>query len=558
MSSDEVIEESGTIRLSDQMWSEARRRAEIIAPIAKHKNVSISIAKEAAQKLGLSERTIYNLVKLWKETGGSVPALAPRTSDGGRGGTRISKDIESIISIAIAETYLTRQKCSVSVLMRTVKERCRKSNLAPPALNTIRSRINRLKSDYVLQKRQGKDASNHLKPLEGHFPETNGVLDVVQIDHTLVDLIIVDLHTRLPIGRLWITVAIDVYSRCIIGFCLTLEPPSAVSVGLCLAHIAIDKRPWLEQIGVDADWPMSGKPKAIYVDNGKEFHSEALRRGCDVHGIQISYRPVKTPHYGGIIERVIGTLMKMVHEIPGTTFSNITEKGEYNSEKYASLTLSELEKWFVSAIMYYHSSLHSGIGESPITRWNRSLNSREEPFKVNNSKAFLIDFLPIVYRRIQRQGFVIDHITYMSPTLKLWINEKDKDYTFVIRRDPRDLSRIYVLHPEESHYVEVPYRTFSNPAVTLWEHKFAIRKLKENGKQQIDEDSIFKTIQTMREITQNAVYKTKSARRNAARVEHLESSSNDYVLELPIDSSSHSTLSKPLLFDEIEEWSYES
>jgi len=62
----------------------------------------------------------------------------------------------------------------------------------------------------------------------------------------------------------------------------------------------------------------------------------------------------------------------------------------------------------------------------------------------------------------------------------------------------------------------------------------------------------------MREITQNAVYKTKSARRNAARVEHLESSSNDYVLELPIDSSSHSTLSKPLLFDEIEEWSYES
>jgi len=84
MSSDEVIEESGTIRLSDEMWSEARRRAEIIAPIAKHKNVSISIAKEAAQKLGLSERTIYNLVKLWKETGGSVPALAPRTSDGGR------------------------------------------------------------------------------------------------------------------------------------------------------------------------------------------------------------------------------------------------------------------------------------------------------------------------------------------------------------------------------------------------------------------------------------------------------------------------------------------
>ncbi|OLN12849.1 hypothetical protein BUE67_15840, partial [Corynebacterium diphtheriae] len=39
---------------------------------------------------------------------------------------------------------------------------------------------------------------------------------------------------------------------------VTLEPPSAVSVGLCLAHAAGDKRPWLERLGIDAAWPMSG------------------------------------------------------------------------------------------------------------------------------------------------------------------------------------------------------------------------------------------------------------------------------------------------------------
>ena len=559
MSSDELIEESGTIRLSDEIWAEARRRAEIIALIVEQGEVSKTLALEAAQNLGLSERTIYSLVKAWRESGGSVLALAPRQSNGGRGYGRLSSNIESIISMAIADTYLTNQRFSVSVLMRTIKERCLKSNLSPPSLNTIRSRINQLKPDIVLEKRQGKEASKHLKPLEGHFPETDGILDVVQIDHTPVDLIIVDFHTRQPIGRPWITVAIDVYSRCIVGFCLTLDPPSAISVGLCLAHTVIDKRPWLERLGVEVEWAMSGKPKVIYVDNGKEFHSEALRRGCEVHGIKIDYRPVRAPHYGGIVERVIGTLMKMVHELPGTTFSNVVEKGQYNSEKKASLTLLELEKWFVSAISYYHSSLHSGIGETPTACWNRSVDSGREPFRVSNPKAFLVDFLPIVRRRIQRQGFVIDHIPYMSPALKVWINEKDRGYEFVIRRDPRDLSRVYVLHPKESHYIEVPYRTFSNPAVTLWEHRFVVKKLKEEGKKFIDEETIFKTIQKMREIAHNAVTKTKSARRFVTRLKHLESSAvdkgSDSLRVPPVDSLSNSALKPIKIFDEIEEWS---
>ena len=40
-----------------------------------------------------------------------------------------------------------------------------------------------------------------------------------------------------------------------------------------------------------------------------------------------------------IIERVIGTAMKMAHELPGTTFSNTKERGTYNSDATAILTL---------------------------------------------------------------------------------------------------------------------------------------------------------------------------------------------------------------------------
>lgn len=78
-------------------------------------------------------------------------------------------------------------------------------------------------------------------------------------------------------GRPYLTVGIEEFSRAIVGMVITLEPPSATSVGLCLAHMVTDKRLWLQELGVAAPWPMSGKPHALYLDNAKEFKSEAAQ-----------------------------------------------------------------------------------------------------------------------------------------------------------------------------------------------------------------------------------------------------------------------------------------
>ncbi|MBG5721964.1 hypothetical protein I5E67_32785, partial [Pseudomonas aeruginosa] len=49
------------------------------------------------------------------------------------------------------------------------------------------------------------------------------------------------------------------------------------------------------------------------------------------------------PHYGGIVERIIGTAMQMIHdELPGTTFSNPDQRGDYDSEnRIGELLLEE-------------------------------------------------------------------------------------------------------------------------------------------------------------------------------------------------------------------------
>jgi len=551
--SEPEIPETGILTVPDAVWSEVRRRADVIGPLTEKDKVSANIAAEAGEQLGLSARTVYTLIRRYRESGGSILSLAPGRPEGGRGGSRLSEEIERIVSCAINELYLSRQRIKIETVVKEIAHRCRVAGMKSPSSNTIRTRISRLRPEYVIRKREGRDAARSLEAAGGQFPEVFCPLEVVQIDHTRVDIIVVDPFSREPIGRPWITLAIDVYSRCIAGFCLTLEPPSAVSVGLCLAHGAIEKQAWLEHLGIAASWPIHGKPLSIHVDNGEEFHSEALRRGCEVHGIKIHYRPKGAPHFGGTIERVIGTFMQMVHELPGTTFSNTIERGKYNSEREASLTLAELEKWFALAITGpYHGSLHTGIGEPPIVRWERGVFEKGEPKPVHDPKAFLIDFLPVLRRRIHRQGFLVDHIGYFSNALRPWIAARDKGHMFLIRRDPRDLSRIWVLHPEEKRYLEVPYRTMSYPAVTLWEHKQAVARLRAVGRTRIDEEAVFRAIHEMRHIAQQAASKTKAARRANARRAHLKISHQTPISPAPQPGACTPLPVKP--FPDIEEW----
>lgn len=64
-------------------------------------------------------------------------------------------------------------------------------------------------------------------------------LDIVQIDHTRGHVTVVDPVTRLPIGRPTLTVAIDVNTRIVMGFYLSLEAPSLTAVALCLTHSSL-------------------------------------------------------------------------------------------------------------------------------------------------------------------------------------------------------------------------------------------------------------------------------------------------------------------------------
>ena len=263
----------------------------------------------------------------------------------------------------VEDHYLSKQQRSIRSTATEVVRRCHDAGITPPNIDTVRVRIRALPMRQRLARRaHKKEAMDRFIARPGAFNDAQRPLDIMQIDHTKLDIIVVDEQERLPVGRPWITLAIDVYSRMVLGFAISLDPPGAISTGLCISHAALPKQTWLEERGVTGQWPCSGFPRRIHLDNAKEFHGEMLRRACDQYGIQLKYRPVAQPHMGGHIERLLGTLMRALHELPGATFSHPRQRGKYDSDATATMTLRELECWLTEYIVsVYHMKIHRGI-----------------------------------------------------------------------------------------------------------------------------------------------------------------------------------------------------
>jgi putative transposase len=403
----------------------------------------------------------------------------------------------------------------LAALFLEVRRRFAEHQLPAPNYRTLVRRVAAVDARLATTKREGaKAARDKFGPVGASNLRPQRPMEVLQIDHTPVDVILVDQEQRLPIGRPWLTLAIDVASRSIAGFSVSLENPSSLSVSLALSHAVLPKESWLADRELHTlDWPMGGLPGSIHVDNAKEFHSEALARGCQEYGIAIEYRVPGLPHYGGHIERMIGTMMGAVHLLPGTTFSSVAEKGTYDSEGRAVLTLSELERWLVLQIAgVYHLTVHSALSKTPLAAWHEGLERRKQPLRFPvDAEEFFLDFLPAVPRMVQRDGIHFHNIHYWNNVLSPWAGRL-KDPLWV-KYDPRNLARIYVRDPNGRHW-PIPYADLRQPPIALWELEAARKRLRESGKSDRTEPVIFAAIMEQRRLVKEAAKRSQQRRRH--------------------------------------------
>lgn len=86
-------------------------------------------------------------------------------------------------------------------------------------------------------------------------------------------------------------------------------------------------------------------------------------------GISLVYRLPGSPHFGGRVERLIGTMMGAVHLLPGTTQSSVAAKGGYDAEAMAARTLGEFDRWLGLEICRYNNSIQPSLGCKPVVNW---------------------------------------------------------------------------------------------------------------------------------------------------------------------------------------------
>lgn len=533
--------------VSTREWEEAERRYQAIEPLLNRRADRAALDWDhAAKTAGVGKSTIYRWVKDYRNSG-LLTELLPRKTQGAPGKSRLNAEIKAVVDDFLQNKFMTLQKPTPAAAVREIRRLCSNAGLLPlPSKGAIYRHIEWLDSEERLKKREGRDeAFQRHAPKLGAIPDADWPLQTVEIDHTELPLMIVDDEYRLPIKRPWITLAIDVFSRCCLGMYLSLDAPSSMSAGMCISHAILGKEKWLNRLGlVDLKWPHYGVMDAIHMDNAKEFRGEMLRKAGREYNIVLKLRPVKTPRYGGNIERLMGTVTEGLKSVQGATFSGPAEKGEYDAEGNAVMTFSELEKWLALFFIRYHRDIHRGIGTTPETKWREGLLGtkgtppRGLPPIRRDEEKIRIDFMPFEERTVQDYGVLIDGVCYYSDVLRPWINSMESGgsknkRTFLFRRDPRDISVLYFFDPQVQTYLAIPYRDSSLPPVSIWELREAQKRAKEIGMKNYSERAVFELINQQREIEEEAAEKTKKARRSQQKRKQNNKASEHKKEDLP-------------------------
>ena len=251
--------------IPDAAWAGAQRRFAVIEPLLEKRNRQRSDVEAAAAAAKVDTATVYAWIKAF-ERSGHVSSLLPRKAGRTKGARLVDPSVEALIKSVIEREYLNKQHKLVKPVLREIEAEAGRAGLKAPHPNTVRRRINALDPRLVARRRGARAELKLLTPAPGRYPETSYPLEVVQIDHTQGDVVVLDQERR-PLGRPWITLAIDVHTRMVVGLVVGLERPAAATVGMCISQVMLPKGPVLAALGLPGEWPVWGRPEKLLMDN---------------------------------------------------------------------------------------------------------------------------------------------------------------------------------------------------------------------------------------------------------------------------------------------------
>lgn len=495
---------------------------------------------ELAEKEGIrvTLRTARRWIRAYLDAQRDPRALLPKSKNAPR---RTDPRLLEMLHREIENYYLTRERPSARQLMRRVLHEAQEHNrvvdpqdaIPLPRTNREHDAFYRLVCREIetvphlrrIQERHGRRAAQaELAGLELAEKPTR-ILERVEIDHTRFDLMVVDPATRVTIGRPTLTLVIDVFSHYPLGFYLGWEPPSVLCVMYALRHAILPKDYVVERYPeVKNRWLAEGLPETIVVDNAWEHQSRALRTACEQLGIRLTFSPPRKPWYRGTVERTFRTINQLLlAHIPGRTFSNPRERGEYQPEKVAVISPEALEKILhICLIDIYAQKWHRGAGGIPARIWEKSAGEHPAPRWFGDISQLHALLARTEERKILRSGIYYRNIQYNSLRLQsirhaLLRHTADDNPTVRFRFDPADLGHIWVLDPATNHYVEVPALNQAYArGLSLFKHEVILKQRREL-QEEVDHDGLVDAQARIEAVVKQEARATAAAKRRLAR-----------------------------------------
>lgn len=432
--------------------------------------------------------SVLEWLNLYIRGGRDMSALAPRYRQRGAKSNE-NQELARIVDQQIEDHYLTRERNTLNETLERVAAIIHRKNkeiplgdpqLPIPSYRYLRTRLSKHSPYEICCARFGKEYADRKYQTVLGYVAAYVPLERVEIDHTVLDLMVIDHNSGLPLGRPTLTVAIDDCTRAVMGFNVGFEPPSYLAVSRCLNHAMLPKTYLKDRYPeIKGTWDCYGAMEYLAVDNGLEFHAIALEDGAARFGITVLYCPRAKPWYKGKVERFIGTMNRGVaHGKPGTTFANIFDRADYDPQKTAVITLNVLDElihtWIVD---YYHQRRHTSIQMKPATAWAEGTQNLAIPLPVD-VKDFESAFAIPEERTLDKNGIKLHGLQYNGQACTEYRMKYAYRCKVKIRYIPDNLGYIYLEDPENGEVAKVPvtakYANYAN-GLSVWQHKVCSR-----------------------------------------------------------------------------------
>lgn len=474
-----------------------------------------------------SRATLFRWVRQYFRAGEDLMALTPAYNRRGnrrrklaRGDEQKSDEIARLIGEVIEEKFLSRERPTIANTYDSLVNRIAATNefrdagdrLTVPHRNAVYNIVRKLDPYQVRKARYGERLAKEMYDPVKQGARSTRSLERVEIDHTKIDLMVVDPVMRLPVGRPWIITALDHYSRVITGAYISFNPPGYLAVMNCLRH-AIAPKGYVrkEYPRIVNTWDAYGVPELIVVDNAPEFHSTDFEDSCLQLGIIVHYAPPKQGKYKGTIERFFGTQNKqLLHNQPGTTFSNIFDRADYDPKANAVVTVDALREMFhLYVVDVYHQQEHRGVRDVPARLWKESI-AEYPPALPPDHTALNVLLGSVEARTISARGIELHSLFYNDDALAGLRRRLGKGERAAVKYDSSDLSVIHVADKDNGIYVPVPaVNQDYAQGLSLWQHRIIRDYARRTIMETVDTLALCRAKQKIQEIVEREWLATK-------------------------------------------------